>query len=100
MLVAITAAFVMLNGHAVSVQEAAGSKVQGPVTWDASKKAWVPTMSNMASSNRAAGRVPDPAAPVSRDDEGYHTSKLPTLRSEDELAAYQRDLAAKAELSR
>ncbi|CAK0783811.1 hypothetical protein CVIRNUC_007011 [Coccomyxa viridis] len=80
--------------------EVAGSKVQGPVMWDASKKAWVPTKSKMASSNRAAGRVPDPAAPVSRDDEGYHTSKLPTLRSEDELAAYQRDLAAKAELCR
>ena len=100
MLVDMDVDCVELNAYTVSVQEAAGSKVQGPVMWDASKKAWVPTKSKMASSNRAAGRVPDPAAPVSRDDEGYHTSKLPTLRSEDELAAYQRDLAAKAELSR
>lgn len=99
-LVADIAVIAVLNVHSVSVQEAAGSKVQGPVMWDASKKAWVPTKSKTASSNRAAVRVPDPAAPVSRDDEGYHTSKLPTLRSEDELAAYQRDLAARAEFSR
>lgn len=68
--------------------------------WDASKKAWVPAKGKLAAHGQGAARVPDVAAPVSRDEEGYHTSNLPTLRSEDELAAYQRDLAAKAKLSR
>lgn len=82
------------------MQEGAHSKVQGPVSWDASKKAWVPAKGKATASAQAAARVPDVATPVSREEEGYHTSKLPTLRSEDELAAYQRDLAAKAKTSR
>ncbi len=68
--------------------------------WDASKKVWVPAKGNSAAHRQGAARVPDVAAPVSRDEEGYHTSNLPTLRSEDELATYQRDLATKAKLSR
>ena len=80
------------------MQDAAASKVQGPVMWDASKKVWVPSKSKPAA--QAGARVPDIAAPVSRDEEGYHTSMLPTLRSEDELAAYQKDLAAKAQVKR
>ena len=79
-------------------QDAAASKVQGPVMWDAIKKVWVPSKGKPAA--QAAARVPDIAAPVSRDEEGYHTSTLPTLRSEDELAAYQKDLAAKAKVKR
>ena len=66
--------------------------------WDASKKAWVPAKGKHAA--HAAARVPDPAAPVNRDAEGYQTSVLPTLRSEDELAAYQKDLVAKAKVQR
>ena len=92
---------VQLPKHLVkefTTQDAAASKVQGPVTWDASKKAWVPSKGKPAA--QAGARVPDIAVPVSRDEEGYHTSMLPTLRSEDELAAYQRDLAAKATVKR
>ena len=66
--------------------------------WDAAKKDWVPAKGKPAA--HAAARVPDPAAPVSRDAEGYQTSMLPTLRSEDELAAYQKDLEAKAKVQR
>ena len=66
--------------------------------WDASKKDWVPAKGKPAAP--AATRVPDPAAPVNRDAEGYQTSMLPTLRSEDELAAYQKDLVAKAKVQR
>ncbi len=66
--------------------------------WDASKKDWVPAKGKPAA--HAAARVPDPAAPVNRDAEGYQTSVLPTLRSEDELAAYQKDLVAKAKVQR
>ncbi len=80
------------------LQDATQSKVKGPMMWDASKKDWVPAKGKPAA--QAAARVPDPAAPVNRDAEGYQTSVLPTLRSEDELAAYQKDLVAKAKVQR
>ncbi|KAK9908907.1 hypothetical protein WJX75_004527 [Coccomyxa subellipsoidea] len=76
-------------------------EVQGPVVWDLSKQDWVPAPKKAkqiagprsprsGEAARPPGAAADSVLAISRSDEGFATSALPTIRSQEELEAYQR----------
>ncbi|CAL8461811.1 g1342 [Coccomyxa elongata] len=82
------------------------SAVQGPVVWDMGKQAWVPAPKKpkqiagprsprSGEAPRPPGSAAQSVTAINRAHEGFATSVLPTISSQEELEAYQRQVAAR-----
>lgn len=69
------------------------SGVQKPVVWNPAAQKWVPAPKPKGAPSKKPGEA-GAVVVIGRAHEGFATSALPTLRSQEDLEAYQRKLLA------